>query len=30
MTHGRGRFRATFDRYEVMSEQLVERLANRG
>jgi len=26
MTHGRGRFRATFDRYEAMSEQLVARL----
>ncbi len=29
MTHGRGHFRATFDRYEAMSEQLVERLADR-
>lgn len=29
MTHGRGRFRAAFDRYEVMSDQLVERLGDR-
>jgi len=29
MTHGRGRFRATFERYEAMSPQLVERLADR-
>ena len=29
MTHGRGRFRATFHRYEVMSAQLVARLADR-
>ena len=29
MSHGRGRFRAAFDRYEVMSGQLVARLAER-
>ena len=27
MTHGRGRFRARFDRYEALSPQLAERLA---
>ncbi len=29
MSHGRGRFRAAFDRYEVMSDHLVARLADR-